>query len=342
LTTRVAAFWALSSVRQTAVAVAIALTATYSIAYTSLQYVDSDNFGGNSDILVYMAIARGEEVEGDVSRESRTLTVWLVKALPDPPGSVFAAGREVDDEWRLKFKFAVVNSAFLMGAALLMWLYSRRTGFSVLESYLVMLLFLTSLTVVYQGAIPLVDPSSFFFISFGALAIAARRLWLMAAVLAVGLFAKESVVVIVPLALVTVDRRRLWLAGVAILALVPYLVWRLLFGADESAGLGHLDPDHIRRAIEIIPNYFRFNVVAEVVAAFGLLWVLALYALVTGRLSGEMRRQYLWVIAVVGMGVFLATGLGRTLFLTFPVIIPSAVVGVRSLVGRTDPSQAGP
>jgi hypothetical protein len=223
-----------------------------------------------------------------------------------------------------------------------MWLYSRRTGFSVLESYLVMLLFLTSLTVVYEGAIPLVDASSFFFIAFGAVAIAARNLWLMAGVLGVGLFAKEAVAVIVPLALVTVERRRLWWAAAAVPGAAAYLAWRLLTGDDDSSGLGHLDPDHIRHSIEIIPDYFRFNVAAEVLASFGLLWALALYALATGRLSAELRRQYLWVVAVVAMAVLLATGLGRTLFLAFPVIIPSAVVGIRHIAGRSDSTPTAP
>ena len=154
MTTRLNALWARPRVRQMAVAIAIALTATYSISYTSLQYVDSENFGGNSDILLYMAIARGEEVESDLARESRALSIWLVKALPDPPRFVFADGRAVNDEWNLKVKFAAVNAAFLVGAALMMWYYATRIGFSALESYLVMLLFLTSLTVVYQGAIP--------------------------------------------------------------------------------------------------------------------------------------------------------------------------------------------
>jgi hypothetical protein len=341
MTSRIADLWARPDVRRTAVAVAIALTATYSIAYTSLQYIDSDNFAGNSDILLYMAIARGEEVESDVSRESRALTIWLVKVLPNLPGSAFASGRVVDDEWRLKVKFAAVNSAFLVGTAVLMWLYTRKTGFSVPESYLAMLLFLVSWTVVYQGAIPLVDPSSFFFIAFGAVAIAYRNLWLFGAVLLLGLFAKESVAVIAPLAAVSVDRQRLRWIGVSVGAAVPFVAWRLLSGDEDSTGLGHLDPDHIRHAIEIIPDYFRFNIAAEVVATFGLLWALAAYAFFTGRLPAEMRRQYLWVVAVAAMAVFLASGLGRTIFLAFPVIIPSAVIGIRHLVGSSDSPRHG-
>ena len=164
----------------------------------------------------------------------------------------------------------------------------------------------------------------------------------MAGVLAVGLFAKESVAVIVPLALVTVERPRLWWAAAAVPGVAAYLAWRLLTGSDDSSGLGHLDPDHIRHSIEIIPDYFRFNVAAEVVASFGLLWALALYALLTRRLSADLRRQYIWVVLVFAMAVLLATGPGRTLFLAFPVIIPSAVVGIRHIAGRSDPTRPTP
>jgi hypothetical protein len=324
--------------RQLAIAAAIAVTVTYSLAYTSLQYVDSENHGSNTDILPYMALARGEEIDSEVLREARILTIWLVRALPDPPGYIFAAGREVDEEWLLKVKFAAVNSAFLIGTALLLWFYSTQIGFSVMESYLAMLLFLTSLTVVYQGAIPLVDPSAFFFIAFGVVAIAAGNLWLFAIVMTVGLFAKESVGFILPLALVTVPRRRLWWLAAALPGIAIYMTWRWLAVPQGSGDAGHLDPDMVRKAIDVIPSYLRINRVAELVSSFGLLWVPAVYALVTGRLSGEMRRQYLWVVALLAVAVFLATGLGRTLFLAFPVIIPSAVIGIRHILRRPEPT----
>lgn len=323
-----------SEFRQNFVAFFIALTATYSIAYTSLQYVNSDNFGGNSDILVYMAIARGEDVKSEVHRESRALTISIVKLLPDPPGFIFSPGRQVDDEWILKFKFALTNSFFVFGTAFFMWLYSCRIGFSSLESYLVMLLFLTSWTVIYQGVIPLVDPSAFFFIAAGVFAIAVRKIWLFAGVLAIGIFAKESVGIIVPFALITVTQHRILWSVVSILVVLPYILWMFLLGENEFVNLGHLDPSHIQNSIKIIPEYLRLNIAIEVMATFGILWLFAFYALVTGKLSNEMRRQYIWVLAIFGMAMVLGTGLGRTLFLTFPVIIPSSVIGIRYLIGK--------
>ena len=135
--------------RQWAVVLVIALTVTYSVMYTSLQYYNSENFAGNTDSIVYMALARGEDIETRRSKGARVLTILLVKMLPDPPSAIFHVRRNVTSEWILKFKFALVNSAFLVGTAWLIWFYLKKLGFSEAAALLGMLLFLTSLSVVY-------------------------------------------------------------------------------------------------------------------------------------------------------------------------------------------------
>ena len=337
---RIASLWARPEVRQAAVAVVIALTTTYSIAYTSIQYVGSENYGGNSDITEYMAFARGEKIDTKVLKEARALTIWLVKALPKPPSFLFAEEREVDDEWNLKIRFAAVNSAFLVGTALLVWFYCGQIGFSVLESYLGMLLFLASHTVVYQGAIPLVDPSAFFFIALGMVAIASGKVWLFAIAFTVGLFAKETTVLLLPLALVTIERRRRWWLAVALSWLAVYLAWRSFVVLEGSGNLGHFDPERIRGAIGGLPSHLTFSSAVSLVSSFGLLWIPALYALVSGKLTAQMRRQYLWVAMVLAAPFLLGTSLGRVLFLTFPVVIPSAVIGIRHILRIPERSAA--
>ena len=199
-----------AQVKHWAIVFVVALTVTYSITYTSIQYFSSDNYAGNSDALLYMAFAEGENVGSRRSKSSRVLTIQLVKLLPDPPSAIFHRDRAVTDEWILKIKFAAVNSAFLVGAALLLWYYLRRLRFSIPESYLGMLLFLTSVAVVYSSTIPMVEASSFFFITLCAVAIVNRNLPLFALGLLIGLFAKESVAFVIPLALLAVAERRLW------------------------------------------------------------------------------------------------------------------------------------
>ena len=307
----------------------IALTVTYSVMYTSLQYYNSENFAGNTDSIVYMALARGEDIETRRSKGARVLSILLVKMLPDPPSAIFHVRRNVTSEWILKFKFALVNSAFLVGTAWLIWFYLKKLGFSEAAALLGMLLFLTSLSVVYSSTIPMVEASSYFFLALCAVAIAYRNRPLFAVAFLVGLFAKESVALILPLALLAVSERRLSWIGAALPGMVVYLGWRAWGVQSGSGDLGHLDPEHLKSALNSIPAYLRFSKFMDLFASFGLLWVPAFYAMLTGRLTRELQRQYLWIAMLFLVALLVGTGFGRTVFLAFPVVIPGALIGIR-------------
>jgi hypothetical protein len=321
--------------REWVVVLVIAVTVTYSVMYTSLQYYNSDNYAGNSDSIVYLALARGENVETRRSKGARVLTILLVKMLPDPPSAIFNVRRDVTDEWILKVKFALVNSLFLVGTACLIWVYLRRLEFSVAAAHLGMLLFLTSLAVVYSSTIPTVEASSHFFLALCAVAIAYRNRPLFAIAFLVGLFAKESVAFILPLALLAVSERRLSWISAALPGMVVYLGWRVWGVQSGSGDLGHLDPGHLKSALNGIPDYLRFSIFMDLFASFGLLWIPASYALLTGRLTRELQRQYLWIAMLFLVALLVGTGFGRTVFLAFPVVIPGALIGIRAFLART-------
>ena len=309
----------------------IAVTVTYSVMYTSLQYYNSENYAGNADSIAYMALARGEDVTPRLSKSSRALTIWLVRLLPDPPSAIFHVRRDVTSEWILKVKFALVNSGFLVGTAWLIWVYLKRLGFPVPVAHLGMLLFLTSLPVVYASTIPTVEASSYFFVALCAVAIAYRNLPLFAVAFLVGLFAKESMALVIPLAILAVPERRLWWIGAALPGLVVYLAWRA-WGIQSGTGdVGHLDPEHLKNSLSGMRHYLRFNVFMDLVASFGLLWIPAFFALLSGRLTRELKRQYIWIAMLFLLALLIGTGFGRTVFLAFPVVIPGALIGIREL-----------
>ena len=321
--------------REWVVVLVIAVTVTYSVMYTSLQYYNSDNYAGNSDSIVYLALARGENIGTRRSKGARVLTILLVRMLPDPPSAIFNVRRDVTDEWILKVKFALVNSIFLVGTAWLIWVYLRRLSFSVSAAHLGMLLFLTSLSVVYASTIPMVEASSYFFLALCAVAIAYRNRPLFAVAFLVGLFAKESVAFILPLALLAVSERRLSWIGAALPGLVVYLGWRAWTVQSGSGDLGHLEPEHLKSALTGIPNYLRFSIFMDLFASFGLLWIPTFYALHSGRLTRELQRQYLWIAMLFLVALLVGTGFGRTVFLAFPVVIPGALIGIREFWTRT-------
>ncbi|MDP6511684.1 MAG: hypothetical protein QF878_00645 [SAR202 cluster bacterium] len=335
----VTGFFDRAEVRQTIVALIIALTVTYSVMYTSLQYFNSNNVAGNSDALTYMEFATATgDIESRRSKQARIFTIWLVKLVPNPPSWIFSRDRTVNDEWLLRIKFAAVNSALVVGTAMLVWLLLRRQEFSVMESYLGMLMFLGSLFIVYTTTIPMVEASNYFFIALGAYAIFSEKLPLYGLALLLGLFAKETAGIILPLALVTYPRR--WFAWFAwaVPGLAIYMVFRAYSISTGEGDLGHFDPEHLKGAIQSFTGLFRFNQGAELVGAFGLLWIAAGYAALKGKLSSLYRRQLLIVALLLLIALGFVVSLGRTVYMAFPVVIPVALLGIRAFLDQDSES----
>lgn len=332
-----------SGLRHFIVALIIAMSVTYSIAYTSIQYFNSNNVGGMNDAVGYMQLVEeGLQIKTRRSKNSRVFTVLIVRAIPDPPRWIFSRTRTVDQEWLIRIKFAAINSILVVGTAMLVWYNLRILAFSPLESYLGMLFFLGSLFVVYASTIPMVEASNFFFIALGTMAILRANMVLFGAALLVGLFAKETVGIIIPLALVSVPRRwRSWLIW-AVPGLGAYLAFRAWSLSQGTGDLGEFEPDELLSVIGSFKYLIRFNVAAELVGAFGLLWVPALYALFTGRLPNMLRRQSIILGLLLIIALALGVSVGRTIFMAFPVIIPAALFGIRAFlrVESTSPHPA--
>ena len=131
--------------------------------------------------------------------------------------------------------------------------------------------------------------------------------------------------------------------GAALPGVAVYLAWRS-WGVNTGTGdVGHLDPDHLRGALNAIPNYLRFNIFADLFSSFGLLWIPAFYALFKAKLAPELRRQYLMIALLFLVALLVGTGFGRTVFLAFPVVIPGALIGIRALgMGAERPAETDP
>ena len=317
--------------RQWAVLLVVTATATYSIMYTSLQHFTLENVGGSSDAIIYMKMAKGESFESRRSKMFRVLTPTLVKALPDPPRWAFSTGRTITEDWLIQVKFALVNGVFVIATGLILAYYLSRLGFSFVEIMIGVLLFLTSLTVVHMSTIPLVEASLLFFVALGAVAIVSGSAILLGIALIAGLFAKETAILLVPLALLARPSLWRWWILAALPGVGLYLLWRVVNTTSGNPDLGHLDPDHLLGALKSIPSFLRFNYMMDLFFAFGLLWVPALYALFTRRLPTLLSRSYWWVLLLLVIALLLGVGFGRTLFLAFPIVIPSALIGLRRL-----------
>ena len=92
---------------------------------------------------------------------------------------------------------------FLILTAIALWYFLRTFGFSTLESILGTLLFLDCTPVVQQSGFPMIDPSAYFFMILGFLAIRLDLPLLLMSAAAIGVFAKETTFALIFAALLT-------------------------------------------------------------------------------------------------------------------------------------------
>jgi hypothetical protein len=176
-----------------------------------------------------------------------------------------------------------------------------------------------------QGAT--VDPESVFVMFAGTLAIVDRRPLVLAAILLIGVFVRESTLFLIPFAY-AVWSDRLWdgaalrrVLALSLPAVVAYTVLRLalptvardqVLGYDSLLG-GRLD---VLRAAAEDPQY----PLRRMALAFGPLWLAAPFALRDLRFA----RQGLVLIACCVVSMTFALDWGRIILLAAPVVLVAA------------------
>ncbi len=142
----------------------------------------------------------------------------------------------------------------------------------------------------------------------------------------------------------------LWLAAISwkqkalySLVLLPgtigYMLFRFWLFPDPSGG-SFFSVELAGRAFDQLKTFVDPNGLVDWISSFNLFWIPALYAIVR-RLTPSVLRGWLWFIPIVAvMILFLGGNLGRILFLTFPVVIPLALIGMREWLAPAGGSAA--
>jgi hypothetical protein len=302
------------------------LVPIYSIIYSGLHISTTEVIRIEPDSSAYLEMYNGGRPP---PFEYRVLTPWLARIVPEPPRWLFARGREVSADWIARVRFAVVNMCFLTLTAIALWYFLRTFDFSALESTLGTLLFLDCTPVVQQSGFPMIDPSAYFFMILGFLAVRLDLPLLLMAAVAIGVFAKETTFALVFAALLApIERgRKLLMVSALIPAAASYALIRYIIPVSPGGGLfeqwyGHTPLAYMR-------SLFVPDRALDLLSSFGFLWVFAILALVEGEVPKALRRWSWFIVVILGTMIMTEPNLGRELVLAFPVVIPLALFGIR-------------
>ena len=288
----------------------------------------------SDDIRGYVSIHRGDPLsEVAPPFRYRVLTPLVARAVPPPPASLFDDRRDFDDRVVL-FRFAVVNTVGLAAAAWFLLLLMDAMGFEPWQSLVGSLLFLGSFLSLYSATLPRVDALGYAFLAGCLWALVSGRPVLLFGLFALGMFTKETIL-LVPLAVLLLKqprRERVVQLGCLIPSLVAYFVFRVLLLPVEWPLYSVASTSKF--AAEFFGNAQRFGFYASRSAqVFGLLWLLAAWGWARNRhRTDHPLIRWSWMVPVVLVIPFvLALTIHSMWAFAFPIVIPLAVWGLRDL-----------
>jgi hypothetical protein len=332
--------------RERIVTLLLFLVTATSLAYfpmTKYDVLDPATGGRTGDVAQYSRMYRGVPLDSiPKPYRYRILTPIAARVVPFLPASV-TQFYEIDEGKVLKFRFAVVNLLSLALAALTLHALARSFGFTPWEGLICGLLFLTSFHVVTFGFVPLVDPMGYLFMILGVWAISRRRLMALLFVCLVGMFAKETTVLLVLYALLYPDMpsRRLSFALACLPGVAAYLVFRIVI-SPTNVGFGYSVAFAVKSFLgALVPSKLWIFVAFDGGMAFGVLWILAAIGWLAIR-RDRSNPLVAWALIVpfaVLVPFLIGSNIGRIWFLAFPVILLLALHGLRQLYGQPMPAQ---
>jgi hypothetical protein len=296
------------------------------------------------DIRGYVAIQRGDPIsEVAPPFRYRVLTPLLARAVPAPPASLFRDRRNLDDR-TVVFRFAVVNTVGLAAAAWFLLLLMDAMGFEPWQSLVGSLLFLGSFQILLAATLPRVDAWGYAFLVGCLWALVSGRPVLLLAMFSLGMFNKETIL-LVPLAVLLLKqprRARIVQFGCLIPGLVAYFVFRVLLLPAEWPLYSTASTSKF--VAELFGSAQRLgHYTSRSALVYGLLWLLAAWGWARNRHRADHPLiRWSWIVPVVLVIPFaLALTIHSMWAFAFPFVIPLAVWGLRDLWDEGRSAESG-
>jgi hypothetical protein len=249
----------------------VVFSISFSTAHTTLNMLGETGWG---DSYHYVNSYYGKEDRGHW--RYRILTIELAKLVPAQVEQLLTHATPAR---RAYIHFAVVNLGFLTLTGLLFFAYCRHLIGNVWLAVLGAVIFLTCRTV-QSASSPLVDASAFFFLLLGMWAILRRRPLLLFMTMSIGIFAKETTLLLWPLLWLAdhiAIRQKLLLSSLLIPGTFIYLIWRFVVDADPR-GPSFFNIEQAGNFTEQLHGMLTPNGFIDIVSSFNLLWIPAVVA----------------------------------------------------------------
>ena len=327
----------------------LCVSAAAAIVYppiTKYDLYDPGLGGREGDVGQYVKLYQGAPL-AQVSRpfRYRVFTPFLARLVPAPPHALLRYF-DVNPDKLVMLRFGMANLLALALDGLLLIALCELFGFGLLESLLAALLFYTSFPVVNFGGTPMVDAWGYAFLLLGLLGAIRGSLPLLFVASLVGMFAKETTLLLVPaIAVLAVPVR---VKALRLLVLAPGIAAYAVFRFALHPGGYGLPGDPLNAFSNLAwrlshDGPYALWLLFDGATAFGLLWPLAVVGARGLRGSSHLPLARLsWLVPGVLLVPFLiGSNIGRIWFYAFPVVLPLAVVGIRSMVRSGGAPEAG-
>lgn len=300
-------------------------TAAIAIAFSQLQLLDSPSL--DPDARKYIAMAQGRDTNPPF--RYRVVVPGLARMIPDRVLAAVTRRPNPTPAWFAALKLCVLNAFWLAGCGYAVWSLCLALGFRESSALLGSLIFYMTRPVVQFGASPMIDPANWLTLALGATFLLRREWGRLAVVFLVGVLVKETILLLVPLAFLLPERPtwRNWL--VFLPGLAALVLMRVVTGVDVAAWVHPSRLDRIPKTVALWTSVGGLR--GLFVSSFGLLWLLAGYGF-TRKECPAILRRWCWIfLPMLALMFWLSTDLGRLLFLSFPVVLPLALVGLDGL-----------
>lgn len=286
---------------------------------------------GPSDEKNYIQIYQGRSLTS-IERpfRYRVMVPWLARLMPSPP-KWLRIYYNINDDKVIQYKFGLVNILGLTLAAYWLFAYLVKMGFAPWQGVLGVMLYFTSFEVAVNSGMATVDTWAYAFLILCFYLLQSKNHPLLGLAVLLGMFFKETTIFCIfgvfaySKSRKELMKRSLWL----IPGTVAYLIFRLKFITIQDAPLYSLG-----MVLKNMKGLFDFNhflyLTIQFALTFGPLWVLAYLGWKQRRLLPNFpaARLLLFASSIMLIPLILPMSPSRIWFLTFPFIVPLALLGL--------------